>query len=83
MIFYSDGAKSWFCQRQKLVTISTKKAEIIDANECIEEVILLNYLFSDITQLNGIPLHQTDNIATIRLAKNPEFYHCTKLNNIK
>lgn len=83
LVLYSGGAISWFSQRQTVVATSTTEAEIIAANECAREVILLKRLFLCITKLYGIPILQVDNTAAIRLAENPEFHRRTKHISIK
>ena len=75
---FAGGAISWMSQRQSSVATSTTEAEIIAASEAAREVVWLERLFREITELSDIPTIYVDNSAAVRLSQNPEFHRRTK-----
>lgn len=77
---YAGGAISWMSQKQRCVSLSTTEAELIAANEAGKTTIWLMKLFDDLDLIHKAsnPTIQCDNIATVRLIKNPEFHSRTK-----
>ena len=70
-------------QRQTIVSTSTTESEIIAATDATKEIIWLKKLYSDIMQLNHIPVFQVDNSAAVKLSLNPEFHRRTKHIDVK
>jgi len=56
----------------------TTEAEIVAANEAAKDAVWLKRLFSELTNLNDVPVLKCDNIGAVKLAKNPEFHKRSK-----
>ena len=78
VMIYAGGAVSWRSQRQAIVATSTTEAEVVAASEAAKEVIWLRRLFSEIVNLESVPVLQVDNRAAVKLAHNPENHRRTK-----
>ncbi|UYV63360.1 hypothetical protein LAZ67_2003844, partial [Cordylochernes scorpioides] len=74
----AGGAISWLSQKQRSLSLSTTKVELVAASNTAKEVIWLNRLFSEISPLKEQPNIKVDNASTIKLIKNPEFHKRTK-----
>lgn len=83
VITHAMGAISWLSQRQGMTATSTTEAELIAANDAVKEVIWINRLFRSMGRIQKTPVLQVDNLATVRLAQNPEFHRRTKHIKIK
>jgi len=75
---FADGAVAWFSQKQRCIALSTTEAEIIAANEAAKTVVWLQRLFSDMIQVDSVPVLKCDNAGAVKLAKNPEFHKRSK-----
>jgi hypothetical protein len=75
----TGGAISWSAQKQRIIAQSSTEAEYIASALAANESIWLHRLLSEIgqEQLNPTVLN-TDNQASISLARNPIFHKATK-----
>ena len=75
----AGGAVSWSAQKQRIIAQSSTEAEYIAGALASNESIWLRRLLSELdqTQLNPTSLN-TDNQASISLARNPVFHKATK-----
>ncbi|XP_049797589.1 uncharacterized protein LOC126215007 [Schistocerca nitens] len=76
LITHADGALSWLSQRQAVTATSTTEAELVAATEAVKEIVCVD--FRGMRKLSEVPLLKVDNLATVKLAHNPEFHHRTK-----
>lgn len=76
--YFCGGAISWLSKRQQSVSISTTEAEIVAASEGARELVWLQRIFRQLTDVEEVPILLVDNEAAIRLAHNPEFHKRTK-----
>ena len=67
-IVFGGGLTSWFCRRQKSVSLSTLEAEIIALSECVRESTWVARLLAELG-INVIPSHLADNQAAIAVTK--------------
>ncbi|XP_049797582.1 tubulin beta chain-like [Schistocerca nitens] len=76
LITHADGAISWLSQRQAVTTTSTTETELVAAIEAVKEIVCVD--FRGMRKLSEVPVLKVDNLATVKLAHNPEFHHRTK-----
>lgn len=75
----AGGPVTWASQRQKLVTLSTTKAEYVAMSITSREAVWLRRLLSDVEcPCETAATIFVDNQSSIRLVKNPEFHKRTK-----
>jgi hypothetical protein len=70
---------SWLAKKQPLVTLSTTEAEYVALALCIQELLYLKALFTELGLEipDKIPIHE-DNQSCIKVATNPELHSRTK-----
>lgn len=78
IIKFAGGAVSWFSNRQATIADSTAEAEVVAATETAKEMVWLNRLFSEMIGPMKLPVLYIDNVAAIRISKNPESHRRTK-----
>ena len=75
---FGGGAIAWISQKQRCIALSTTEAELIASNEAGKLAIWLQRLMSDLTVIDDVPVLRCDNLATVKLVKNPEFHKRSK-----
>lgn len=80
----SSGLVTWSSQRQRIVCLSTTKAEYVAAAHATKEDVWLKNLLQDIGEKmeNAIDLY-VDNQSAVRLIRNPEYHKRTKHIDVK
>lgn len=73
-----ETAVSWFSNLQKIVSLSTTKAEYVAATEASEEMIWLQWFIGELGWKEENSTLWSDNQSAIHLAKNSAFYARTK-----
>ncbi|XP_071637520.1 uncharacterized protein [Temnothorax longispinosus] len=75
----ANGSVTWSSRRQKMVTLSTTKAEYVAASSAAKEAVWLRHLLCEIGhRCENATTLIVDNQSAIKLAKNPEFHERTK-----
>ena len=75
---YASGAISWCSRLQRIVALSTAKAEYISVTKASVEAILLARLCNEFGMPKKEPILGCDSQSAIRLAKNEMFHARTK-----
>jgi hypothetical protein len=75
---FMGAAVTWLSQRQKCVAVSTTEAEFVAASEATKELIWLQRLLCELTNLKDIPVLYVDNLSAVKLVKNPVFHKRSK-----
>ena len=74
---------SWVSQLQKVVTISTTKAEYVTVTEACKELMRLKGLMKELGKEQEDCILFSDSQSAIHLANNSSFYSRTKHNDVK
>lgn len=82
VFLYNDGPITWSANQQKVVTLSSTEAEFLAAGEATKTALWMSQLFKEIGK-EFVPTIQIDNISSIRLIRNPEFFKRSKHIDVK
>ena len=84
VFFLCDGAVTWCCQRQKIVTLSTAEAQYVAAALAARKAVWLRQVLKDLArEKNDATCLFINNQSAIRILKNPEFHKRTKHIDVK
>lgn len=75
---FGNGAISWSCRKQDLVTLSSTEAEYVALSEACKELIWISRLGLDFNVSPDAPLLYTDNQSCMKMIKHDRFSHRTK-----